>query len=180
MIIRNQDKLEALSTKYHADANGIIPSFDSGTSSKLWVDRAVNAIGNSGYSFAHKKKDGFKATMTTTVPLVKQVRLAYGWGRFSDQHKAVVLWHEHVHVRQQREMKALPFIGAYATPRGRWVLEMQAYRMSLRMRLILGMGVQGEPERIAGSMIDNYGPWMGLERSSILSSTIDVLSQEMN
>jgi hypothetical protein len=180
MIIREKDKLEALSTKYHADKYGVIPSLASGTSARRWEEMARMHIRDAKYSFKNKREDGFKPTMTTTVPLLRQIWLAHGWEAFTDHHKAVVLWHELVHVRQQRAMKAAKFSFLYSVPRGRWILEMQAYRMSIRIRLILGMGIQGEAERIAESMINNYGPWLRLDKDSIRSSTLDVLGRPID
>lgn len=72
----------------------------------------------------------------TTFP--KKIYTSKEYNSYSDAGKAVVLWHEIVHLREYDRHGAAKFFTMYAFAEGRWALEVQAYRQSYRIRRLWG------------------------------------------
>jgi len=73
---------------------------------------------------------------TTTLPAT--VYTSKNWDQMDEATKAVVLWHEIVHLREYDEHTPLLMGLMYVTAEGRWALEVQAYRETFRVRRIFG------------------------------------------
>jgi hypothetical protein len=171
MKFTSKNKTEALSTKYH---NPIIGEKMS-ASGLLIMSR--NAIIGHDYQLMIKKKSSPKSSLTTTVPAARIIWLSHDWDSRPEASQALTLAHELVHVRQQLAMGPAKFLRRYATPRGRWVLEMQAYAETIRANRSLGFDVSDIPENVAKSMWKNYKPWLLFGKDEIIKSTIEVLSK---
>lgn len=74
---------------------------------------------------------------TTTFPT--KIFVAKGWDEYTEDRKAVILWHELVHVREYDRHTPLLMGLMYVTAEGRWALEVQAYRESFRVERLFGV-----------------------------------------
>lgn len=106
-------------------------------------------------------KTGRFARLTTTY--YQHVRVPEDWDERGTLGQVLTLAHELVHVRQWRKYGRARFGGRYVfSPRWRWAMEVQAYRESIRVRKVLGMG-KGEAEqyagRVAARMWTTYRLW---------------------
>jgi hypothetical protein len=93
--------------------------------------KARKLIGDAGWKFKPRKgrtEHGRKFTMTMS----KTIYLAAGWDDYPIWKKATILWHELVHIRQRQKWGHAKFVACYGTVRGRWRIEVPAYRMSIR------------------------------------------------
>lgn len=165
MPITKANKQQALSTIYH-DPN--IPAIGT-------VDYIMAQPAKHGYRTVEKRRNAFKASMTTTDVLTKTIWLANNWAKRSPGQQAVTIAHEMVHVRQSESMGLKKFAARYATPRWRWIIECQAYAETIRVQKMLGGNTIEAPRRIATSLRDKYGPWM-LLKPFIHRATVEVLS----
>lgn len=95
-------------------------------------EMARGLILNSGWKFVRRSgatAHGRKFTMT----LRRNIFLADGWDDRSTSSKAGILFHEYVHVLQRKAWGHTRFLGRYGNARGRWEIEVPAYRMSIRV-----------------------------------------------
>jgi hypothetical protein len=116
--------------------------------------KARDLIEAEGWTF--KRRSGFtdhgrKFTMT----LRKVIWVSASWDKYPAWKKAAILWHELVHVRQRKAWGHTKFLSRYATARGRWVIEVPAYRMSIRVYERLSNGDFNAAEYI-GSKLNTF------------------------
>jgi hypothetical protein len=124
--LRSSDKKLAASTQFLVDVKEIPKDPEEA------YHKAQRLIREAGWTFktrSGKTKHGRKFTMT----LRKVIWLASGWDDYPIWKKATILWHELVHVRQRERWGHSKFLRRYATARGRWYIEVPAYRMSIRV-----------------------------------------------
>jgi hypothetical protein len=113
-----------------------------------------------GYKFVRRTSTfdhGRKFTMT----LRKRIALSGKWDTYSTDKKAEILWHELVHVRQRKAWGHTKFLRRYATAEGRWMIEVPAYRESIRMKKLFAKkytkkNVEDYVEAKIDSMRDSY------------------------
>lgn len=74
---------------------------------------------------------------TTTFPGV--ILVAPNWEERSEANRAVVLWHEIVHLRQYEKYGPVLMGLMYLTSEGRWAMEVQAYRETFRVHRLFGV-----------------------------------------
>lgn len=124
--LRSSDKRYAKSTQFLVDIDEIP------TDPQEAYDKARKLILAAGWRFKKRPgttEHGRKFTMT----LRKNIYLSGRWDSYDIVKKAVILWHELVHVRQRQRWGHSKFLARYATARGRWFIETPAYRMSIRV-----------------------------------------------
>ena len=85
------------------------------------------------------KAEGYEQwdKFTTTFPT--KIFVAKGWDEYTEDRKAVILWHELVHVREYDRHTPLLMGLMYVTSEGRWALEVQAYRETFRVERKFGV-----------------------------------------
>lgn len=123
--------------------------------------KAERLLKDAGYRFV-QRTDTFEHGQKFTMTLRKRIALAADWDKRSDESKAKILWHELVHVRQRKAWGHTKFLARYATAEGRWMIEVPAYRESLRM--MKRIGTQDTSKQLAAyishkvdSMRGDYG-----------------------
>jgi antirestriction protein ArdC len=177
MKITKQNKIEAGSTAYRGH---ILPR----ETPQAMIQRMETLIRASGYTLRIKGPRAFKASMTTTDPVTRTVWLTHGWADRPDARKATTLAHEYVHILQHRayvdakrdERTGLAaYARKYASCRGRWIIEMQAYAVSILAARSIGSDTSAMPKNIAETMWKNYKPWMLFSKGEIIDSTIEFL-----
>jgi hypothetical protein len=123
--LRSSDLRIARSDQFLADIGDIPRDFD-----KAYF-KAQALIKDAGWRF--KKRSGATAHgRKFTMTLSKTIWLSAGWDDYEVWKKASILWHELVHVRQRQAWGHSKFLSRYSTARGRWYIEVPAYRMSVR------------------------------------------------
>jgi len=112
-----------------------------------------------GYKFCRRKgtfEHGRKFTMT----LRRRIALSANWDKYSTAKQAEILWHELVHVRQRKSWGHAKFLRRYVTAEGRWLIEVPAYRESIRAKKALEDYDSGKVKKYiefkVGSLWKNY------------------------
>jgi len=167
--IKKSDKIEALSPKFR---DPFVFTLRAPSAMLAYVE---DEIRDAGFTTHIKRKGAFKDTLTTTLPLARQLWLACDWEAKPLAAQAIVKAHELVHMNQERVLGTGAYIAQYANARGRWVLEMQAYAVSILAGRALGLDMSGEPKRVAASMWNKYGPWFLFREKAITGPTMAVL-----
>jgi hypothetical protein len=177
MKITKQNKIEASSTAFRGHILGH-------ETPEQMIARLSNLIHAEGYSMRIKGPRALKASMTTTDPLTRTVWLTHGWAERHATRRATTLAHEYVHIQQHHayvfakrdERTGLAaYARKYASARGRWVIEMQAYAVSILAARSLGLDVTKMPQGIAETMWKNYKPWLLFPKSEIIGATVEFL-----
>ena len=163
------NKEAARSTEFHD------LTFSERMSADSLLAFAESSIARAGYTFTTKRSRAVAAKMTTTDPVTKTIWLAYGWDQKSIAERALVLIHELVHVRQAEAWGARKFLRRYLMARWRWIIEMQAYTVSMKATRALGLSTDGKAKRIGKSIHKNYGPWVLFSKSEVVNSTVEIL-----
>lgn len=177
MKITKQNKIEASSTafRWHILSNETPESM---------IGRMMDLIHDYRYYVRTKGPRAFKSSMTTTDPVTRTVWLAHGWASRPDERKATTLAHEFVHILQhrahvdaRRDEKAglAAYARKYVSARGRWVIEMQAYAVTILAARSLGLDTSAMPKNIAETMWKNYKPWFLFTKSEIIGATVEFL-----
>jgi hypothetical protein len=95
-------------------------------------EEAKRRIVKAGWGF--KERSGItEHSRKFTMTLRKNIWLSDKFDGYHVAHKAAILWHEYIHVKQRQRWGHAKFLSRYATARGRWLIETPAYRMSLRV-----------------------------------------------
>lgn len=117
--------------------------------------------------------------MTTTF--YKEIRLGTGFALQPEWAQAMIWAHEMVHGNQWRKMGRATFGTRYLDTRWRWIIEMQAYRMSIHIRERIGIPqaatvtyIQQKPN----DLWDAYAFW-ALNKWDFTKYTREVLSTEL-
>ena len=103
-----------------------------GNNHQAALRKAQQKIRDAGWNFKVRPgaiRHGRKFTMT----MRKTIYLSSKWESYPAWKRAAILWHELVHIRQRKKWGDAKFLSRYATARGRWASEVQAYRMSIRV-----------------------------------------------
>jgi hypothetical protein len=119
--------------------------------------------------------DGF----TTTTP--DQILLGAGWDDRPVSSRAVTMSHELVHKRQWDRLGREAFLARYITAIGRWSIEVQAYRQSIRMWKHFGKSdewLQQAAARYAKSLYDRYYLAVGMPECT-QQTTIDIITSDL-
>lgn len=177
MRITKQNKIEAASTSFRGHI--LDRETPERMSARLW-----DLIRAEGYSVRTKGPRALKASMTTTDPVTRTVWLTHKWSERHITRMATTLAHEYVHILQHRayviekrdEKKGLAaYARKYASARGRWVIEMQAYAVTILAARSLGLDTSAMPRNIAETMWKNYKPWFLFPKSEIIGATVESL-----
>ena len=96
-------------------------------------------IQEAGWGFK-SQNTGTRFSRMFTVTMNHNIWLSESWEEYPVWKKAMILWHELVHIRQRQEWGHTRFLLRYMTPRGRWAIEVPAYRMSIRVCERLSQG----------------------------------------
>ena len=100
---------------------------------------AKRLLKEAGYSFC-RRSSRFEHGRKFTMTLRRRIALSGNWSKYSTAHKAEILWHELVHVRQRKAWGHARFLARYITAEGRWRIEVPAYRESLRAKKAISKG----------------------------------------
>jgi len=122
------------------------------------LDKALKLIDDRGIKLV-PKADGLEAwgKFTTTFP--RKIFVAVNWPEMSVPEKAMLAWHEIVHVRQYEKHTPLKMGLMYIVPEGRWAMEVQAYRESFRVQRLFGVPeeqIRKNMETRALSLYESY------------------------
>jgi len=123
--------------------------------------------------------DGF----TTTFP--DRILLGAGWDEKSIYSRASTMSHELVHKRQWDRLGREAFLARYITAAGRWSIEVQAYRQSIRMWKHFGKSdadLMEAAEGYANSLYAKYYLGSGMpectKQTTVMIITMDLAGAE--
>jgi hypothetical protein len=101
--------------------------------------KAEAELKKAGYKFV-RRTSTFEHGRKFTMTLRRKIALSGRWDTYSTAKKAEILWHELVHVRQRKRWGHAKFLSRYITAEGRWMIEVPAYRESIRAKKAMGKG----------------------------------------
>jgi len=144
------------------------------------IERCKAECKRLGYEITTKSSSSMKwSKMTTTY--YKEIRLGEDFDEEPDWAQAVTWAHEMVHVYQWRLMGKVTFARRYLSALWRWVIEMQAYRMSIHIFEQLGANkewveryIRQKPDHLRGP----YAFWR-IRKSDLRKYTRIILRTEL-
>lgn len=142
-------------------------------------DKAKRLIKDAGWTFKKRSgttKHGRKFTMT----MRKIIWLSAEWDSYEIWKKAMILWHEYIHVLQRKKWGHASFLRRYATARGRWFIEVPAYRMSIRVYERLSGGKFNATKYVESKLVSmRKSYWLGtIKKSQYMAETRRIWLQE--
>ncbi len=140
---------------------------------------AKRVIGSYGY-LIRRRRGISKHAQRFTMTLRHNVWLSTRWPEMSTGVQSQILWHEIVHIRQRARMGHSKFEMCYLTSRGRWLLEVPAYRMSIRASERMTNGLFDTEEYIHRTIYKFRSAYLlkTINRADFFYHTRDILNRE--
>jgi len=150
----------------------VLKLLDGATTAKEIIDRCEAEAKRLGLKVKKKTSSFFKwSKMTTTY--YKEIRLGEDFDDEPEWAQAVTWAHEMVHVYQWRGMGRANFARRYLWRIWRWIIEMQAYRMSIHIRKLLGIKeswtkryIRDKPYKLKGGYLLGGLRWSHLKKQT--------------
>lgn len=161
--------------------NKVLKLIDGAKTPEEIIERCEKEAKRLGLRITTKSSTSLKwSKMTTTF--YKEIRLGSDFDDEPAWAQASTWAHEMVHVYQWRGMGRAKFARRYLWRVSRWWIEMQAYRMSIHVRKVLGIDktmtqrwIREKPYRLkAGYLLG------GLRWKDLRNKTRQVLTEELN